>query len=149
MHMNMLKQRIVGEPIGRGEVYTQPITFAVPLVLLLPRAEAFGEAIATHNIPRETHREHILDDRHVQGALKLQHIVVADLGIDIAAELVARLDRREQHRAAGAAFTEQRPLRALRSEEHTSELQSLMRTSYAVFCLKKTTTQVVNITTRS
>src|SRR3546814_6248782 len=28
-------------------------------------------------------------------------------------------------------------LRAARSEEHTSELQSLMRTSYAVFCLKK------------
>src|SRR3546814_3291706 len=28
-------------------------------------------------------------------------------------------------------------LRSIRSEEHTSELQSLMRTSYAVFCLKK------------
>src|SRR3546814_3464004 len=28
----------------------------------------------------------------------------------------------------------------VRSEEHTSELQSLMRTSYAVFCLKKKTT---------
>src|SRR3546814_11908015 len=28
-----------------------------------------------------------------------------------------------------------------RSEEHTSELQSLMRTSYAVFCLKKKTKQ--------
>src|SRR3546814_6501071 len=28
--------------------------------------------------------------------------------------------------------------RAQRSEEHTSELQSLMRISYAVFCLKKT-----------
>src|SRR3546814_7050114 len=27
--------------------------------------------------------------------------------------------------------------RILRSEEHTSELQSLMRISYAVFCLKK------------
>src|SRR3546814_7278710 len=27
--------------------------------------------------------------------------------------------------------------RRLRSEEHTSELQSLMRISYAVFCLKK------------
>src|SRR3546814_5707239 len=27
--------------------------------------------------------------------------------------------------------------RTARSEEHTSELQSLMRTSYAVFCLKK------------
>src|SRR3546814_2115431 len=30
-----------------------------------------------------------------------------------------------------------RVARAARSEEHTSELQSLMRTSYAVFCLKK------------
>src|SRR3546814_9786227 len=29
--------------------------------------------------------------------------------------------------------------RDVRSEEHTSELQSLMRTSYAVFCLKKKT----------
>src|SRR3546814_8480724 len=28
-------------------------------------------------------------------------------------------------------------IEALRSEEHTSELQSLMRISYAVFCLKK------------
>src|SRR3546814_4871478 len=33
--------------------------------------------------------------------------------------------------AVGDAFDQQR-----RSEEHTSELQSLMRTSYAVFCLK-------------
>src|SRR3546814_1850325 len=38
------------------------------------------------------------------------------------------LDRRLQ---AGADLLE------IRSEEHTSELQSLMRTSYAVFCLKK------------
>src|SRR3546814_3551564 len=30
---------------------------------------------------------------------------------------------------------------ALRSEEHTSELQSLMRISYAVFCLKKKKTK--------
>src|SRR3546814_10276113 len=29
------------------------------------------------------------------------------------------------------------PVRSHRSEEHTSELQSLMRISYAVFCLKK------------
>src|SRR3546814_4727009 len=31
--------------------------------------------------------------------------------------------------------------RSVRSEEHTSELQSLMRISYAVFCLKKKTIQ--------
>src|SRR3546814_5786640 len=37
-------------------------------------------------------------------------------------------------RATAAAVT-----RHLRSEEHTSELQSLMRISYAVFCLKKKT----------
>src|SRR3546814_2947816 len=32
----------------------------------------------------------------------------------------------------------------IRSEEHTSELQSLMRISYAVFCLKKKTTTMTN-----
>src|SRR3546814_4831066 len=32
--------------------------------------------------------------------------------------------------------------RAERSEEHTSELQSLMRISYAVFCLKKKKTKL-------
>src|SRR3546814_2883660 len=31
-----------------------------------------------------------------------------------------------------------------RSEEHTSELQSLMRISYAVFCLKKKKIQILN-----
>src|SRR3546814_6982954 len=41
-----------------------------------------------------------------------------------------------------------RLLRVGRSEEHTSELQSLMRISYAVFCLKKKTKETTysNIT---
>src|SRR3546814_1295701 len=34
-----------------------------------------------------------------------------------------------------------RVIPGIRSEEHTSELQSLMRISYAVFCLKKKTTK--------
>src|SRR3546814_8538700 len=34
--------------------------------------------------------------------------------------------------------------RAHRSEEHTSELQSLMRISYAVFCLKKKKKHIAN-----
>src|SRR3546814_4172249 len=42
--------------------------------------------------------------------------------------------RRLDRRAAGAVVA---PEERLRSEEHTSELQSLMRISYAVFCLKK------------
>src|SRR3546814_9910924 len=39
----------------------------------------------------------------------------------------------EDHEGGGSAFIQQWD----RSEEHTSELQSLMRISYAVFCLKK------------
>src|SRR3546814_4483413 len=35
----------------------------------------------------------------------------------------------------------------IRSEEHTSELQSLMRISYAVFCLKKKNNRISIITT--
>src|SRR3546814_2594783 len=38
-------------------------------------------------------------------------------------------------------FTRARGVSHLRSEEHTSELQSLMRISYAVFCLKKNITK--------
>src|SRR3546814_2308535 len=54
-----------------------------------------------------------------------------------------RLQRREivRHRLArhfaGAGERLKRVGPGLRSEEHTSELQSLMRISYAVFCLKK------------
>src|SRR3546814_9210210 len=78
----------------------------------------------------------------------------ADLGVGIrAARDAADPDQRQP--PLGPAihlgnqcrrWTEQRPtaeaaglaaMPALRSEEHTSELQSLMRTSYAVFCLKK------------
>src|SRR3546814_3670837 len=36
------------------------------------------------------------------------------------------------------------PTSGVRSEEHTSELQSLMRISYAVFCLKKKTNYINN-----
>src|SRR3546814_7139760 len=40
-------------------------------------------------------------------------------------------------RLAQAGMAPRTAARRLRSEEHTSELQSLMRISYAVFCLKK------------
>src|SRR3546814_4187895 len=43
---------------------------------------------------------------------------------------------------AGQTLAERRNLaEIMRSEEHTSELQSLMRISYAVFCLKKKKTK--------
>src|SRR3546814_4281827 len=67
------------------------------------------------------------------------------------ADLPARLQQRRQARRELAVSADHRALYAAgrlsgaaarrggsrRSEEHTSELQSLMRISYAVFCLKK------------
>src|SRR3546814_10052054 len=52
-------------------------------------------------------------------------------------ELVAELD---VCLGAARAFVVDDAGQAMRSEEHTSELQSLMRISYAVLCLKKKTT---------
>src|SRR3546814_6175297 len=51
------------------------------------------------------------------------------LGIDAIGEGVETREQRDILRQLGCEFG--------RSEEHTSELQSLMRISYAVFCLKK------------
>src|SRR3546814_8522354 len=44
---------------------------------------------------------------------------------------------RQMESALDAFVRHEERLQSLRSEEHTSELQSLMRISYAVFCLKK------------
>src|SRR3546814_4022286 len=46
-------------------------------------------------------------------------------------------------------FRRDLPQRFLRSEEHTSELQSLMRISYAVYCLKKKKTNRLQYHTSS
>src|SRR3546814_4725326 len=51
-------------------------------------------------------------------------------------DLLDYFDRRQGGASLGGPAGP-RIARTLRSEEHTSELQSLMRISYAVFCLKK------------
>src|SRR3546814_3767737 len=74
--------------------------------------------------------------RHVE----LQRQMLRLRGENFAALLAARMMNRntalctfEEHHAPG----HERNQAQHRSEEHTSELQSLMRISYAVFCLKK------------
>src|SRR3546814_10353014 len=61
------------------------------------------------------------------GATGGRGLLQAALGL-LVAILVARFGR--------LGLVVERGLQCLRSEEHTSELQSLMRSSYAVFCLK-------------
>src|SRR3546814_3325543 len=64
-----------------------------------------------------------------------------DAGDLLALEPEAELGRDDQPIAlAPDRFAEQFLVAERRSEEHTSELQSLMRISYAVFCLKKKNT---------
>src|SRR3546814_3619893 len=58
-----------------------------------------------------------------------------------AARIGRRAHRQRRRRPGGAGH------RPRRSEEHTSELQSLMRISYAVFCLKKKKTKKTTINT--
>src|SRR3546814_962862 len=55
------------------------------------------------------------------------------------AQIAAAMGKPGAIRAAGSACGDNR------SEEHTSELQSLMRISYAVFCLKKKNNHKTNI----
>src|SRR3546814_2526997 len=49
-----------------------------------------------------------------------------------------------KHHLRPTKYTAGNTQRASRSEEHTSELQSLMRISYAVFCLQKKKIQNIN-----
>src|SRR3546814_4918448 len=85
-------------------------------------------------IPDDGQREHGVADRFDDA----RHLAIAF------AQLIARQhedngpygragERRDQEWTRGIPLTPA----GTRSEEHTSELQSLMRTSYAVFCLKK------------
>src|SRR3546814_6996481 len=62
--------------------------------------------------------------------------------IDEAIARVGRIDALINN--AGVATV--KPITDARSEEHTSELQSLMRNSYAVFCLKKKKTNIIRHT---
>src|SRR3546814_9150789 len=62
-------------------------------------------------------------------------------------DMRARLAQRQRlHRACHRTRAAHIPFHFLhRSEEPTSELQSLMRISYAVFCLKKKNTKKINM----
>src|SRR3546814_5404480 len=60
-------------------------------------------------------------------------VLLESFAAQVAAERITEAERADLRALADEMG------RLVRSEEHTSELQSLMRISYAVFCLKKNT----------
>src|SRR3546814_7131760 len=71
------------------------------------------------------------------GLVQLPQVDVVDLEAVPLQQPRHREHRADAHLVGLAAGDRQAAVDAERSEEHTSELQSLMRISYAVFCLKK------------
>src|SRR3546814_9740243 len=87
-------------------------------------------------------------DQHFRGSPVTRADRDADRGTDVERILIDLVGPRQRFDdgdrefldavgVAGFAHHDRELVAAERSEEHTSELQSLMRISYAVFCLKK------------
>src|SRR3546814_3059090 len=98
-----------------------------------------GDGGAAQRLLAENIHLGVLVGNHQQGFADLEFGVAdailrienARAGFDGAESFLVELD------GGGGALGAEIDFDFLRSEEHTSELQSLMRISYAVFCLKK------------
>src|SRR3546814_9191402 len=102
--------------------------------------------------PRSTRTDHLFPSTTLfrsfsrQRLGQLQGVLRPPLGDQRVGPVERRLaHRRLRPKGSGSASRSSKPNRSKparisgRSEEHTSELQSLMRISYAVFCLEKKT----------
>src|SRR3546814_2929519 len=85
--------------------------------------------------PRSTRTYTLFPSRRASDLLVRARKRAADLAHSLKTPLAVLAVQSRRARAAGAE--EAADGLDKRSEEHTSELQSLMRSSYAVFCLKK------------
>src|SRR3546814_10189618 len=120
-----------------------------------PAFDADAVTLVAHPRADVLERQHVLARAVAAGRGHLQPVAIQSqprgVAIDAARIKQVQVVRHAVHRilearVAPAAAVEQRFEIAgqLRSEEHTSELQSLMRSSYAVFCFKKKTKQSTN-----
>src|SRR3546814_1847660 len=92
-------------------------------------AEVFDRTVLPSYLPRKPNGCFVLHNWNVDRAFQRAVIKPAIFTFDVTAKLIVRRFWLNDDSAADGI--------APRSEEHTSELQSLMRISYAVFCLKK------------
>src|SRR3546814_9438280 len=90
--------------------------------------EAFGDFDGYDRGPAFGQRPGLVDDEGVDLLHPFKRLGIFDQHAGFGATPHADHDRHRRREAERAGA---------RSEEHTSELQSLMRISYAVFCLKK------------
>src|SRR3546814_7593398 len=100
--------------------------------------EEFADDLAAHELEGLAEQLHplVLAERMVRVDPAAEGAVVAAQGDDALCILDGGVDLQAVADDAGVR-QQPRALADARSEEHTSELQSLMRSSYAVFCLKK------------
>src|SRR3546814_4221119 len=103
------------------------------------RPGLLGEAAATHEILYVRLHVGVVHEHagvvHAEGGERGRDVELD--AIDLAVADVGRGEHPAVGRLRGHGFLDGGVLAVVRSEEHTSELQSLMRISYAVFCLKK------------
>src|SRR3546814_5536653 len=98
--------------------YTTLFRSGVGLLVLQPQHEALHAAVAHRQVGGEIADQ--APQREQQRLVAFDLVAEFDAGIEVV-----------RRRVAGQRVVDV----AVRSEEHTSELQSLMRISYAVFCL--------------
>src|SRR3546814_150927 len=133
---------LVGEDIDTREVFIQAMLLrsigrdlvTVALVILIV---VFGVLFAVRPLSRlrqELEGRHHDDLRPIEARDIPAEVRPLVTGINLHMERYAQQARLQSQFLDDASHQLRTPLR---SEEHTSELQSLMRISYAVFCLKK------------
>src|SRR3546814_10846284 len=92
-----------------------------------------GSTVDLHRFLADRPPVDAVGHRVVHGGTRLREATLVTAEVEAAIAALVPLAPLHQDRAMSAL--------AARSEEHTSELQSLMRISYAVFCLKKKQTE--------
>src|SRR3546814_8130103 len=143
----MADQKEMRRQVGRLETLQASWTEKAELALSKDREDLAKAALAEKQKAADM-------AGHLEGEIALLDNALSASDLDIAklearlreararqSAIVARLQSAHHRARMREMTTGVRIDEAFRSEEHTSELQSLMRISYAVFCLKKTTRQ--------
>src|SRR3546814_6756351 len=122
------------------EIYTYLHTLSLHDALPILECELGGHFLLRPQIRRGARNSMIIDNLDIFGIAAAKTKDQPPRAVDCHRPLSLSVagQRMQPHRLKGRNIVQRlRRMQQLRSEEHTSELQSLMRSSYAVFCLKK------------